>query len=75
MPKQLSLDGHSLTLDDVAGVALSGDWQVALAAEARQNMAQSRDWVEQLIARGQPVYGLNTGFGVFADRHISKDDT
>ena len=75
MPSSLVLDGHSLTLDAVAGVARSSDWRVELAAEARQNMAQSRTWVEQMIAGGQPVYGLNTGFGVFADRHISKNDT
>jgi histidine ammonia-lyase len=31
--------------------------------------------VADLIARGEPVYGLNTGFGVFADRHISAEDT
>jgi histidine ammonia-lyase len=38
-------------------------------------MVQSHAWVEALVARGQPVYGINTGFGVFADRRISADDT
>src|SRR5206468_12790314 len=75
MPNTLSLDGQALTLEAVAGVARSGDWRVELALEARQRMAQSQAWVQQMIGRGQPVYGLNTGFGVFADRHISNADT
>lgn len=38
-------------------------------------MAQSRQWVEAIVGRGEPVYGLNTGFGVFADKRISARDT
>jgi len=70
----LILDGHSLTLEDVVRVARSAEPAIELAPEARERMAQSRGWVEQLVARGQPVYGLNTGFGTFADRHISAED-
>jgi histidine ammonia-lyase len=70
----LMIDGHSLTLEDVVRAARSSELAIELAPEARQRMAQSRGWVEQLIARGQPVYGLNTGFGTFADRHISTED-
>jgi histidine ammonia-lyase len=71
----LLIDGHSLTLADVAHTARSSEWQAVLTPEARQRMAQSHEWVEQLIAKGQPVYGLNTGFGTFADHHISAADT
>jgi histidine ammonia-lyase len=38
-------------------------------------MEQSCRWVEALVARGQPVYGINTGFGIFAERNISPQDT
>ena len=75
MPSALVLDGHSLTLDDVRRAARSSEQPVELAEDARQRMEQSHVWVEQLIARGQPVYGLNTGFGTFADRNISREDT
>jgi histidine ammonia-lyase len=30
--------------------------------------------VEGIIAEDRPVYGINTGFGIFADRRISKED-
>src|SRR5713226_710833 len=75
MSTALVLDGHSLTLDDVTRAARSSEQQVELAPDARQRMLESHAWVEQLIARGQPVYGLNTGFGTFADRNISREDT
>jgi histidine ammonia-lyase len=74
MPAVLSIDGHSLTLDLVAEVARAGRG-VSLSAEARARMEQSRGWVEALVAKGQPVYGINTGFGVFAERNISPEDT
>lgn len=38
-------------------------------------MQESRGWVEALVERGAPVYGINTGFGIFADRQISTEDT
>ena len=75
MPTLIQLDGHTLTLDSVALVAHDPAVKVALAPEARARMAESHAWVEALVARNEPVYGLNTGFGVFADRHISRADT
>ncbi len=75
MPSPLVIDGHSLTLPAVAALARSPEQRVELAPEARQRMVRSHAWVEDLIARGQPVYGLNTGFGAFSDRHISAADT
>jgi histidine ammonia-lyase len=71
----LLLDGQSLTLDVVARVARVADEFVALAGAARDRMLQSHGWVQELLARGEPVYGLNTGFGVFANRSISAADT
>lgn len=48
---------------------------VALGDEARARMADSRAWVERVVAEGRPtVYGVNTGFGIFADRRIARED-
>lgn len=69
----LTLDGHSLTLTDIARIARHPQ-PVALAAEARARMAQSRHWVDEIVARGEPVYGINTGFGIFADKGISAHE-
>lgn len=72
-PAMLTLDGHSLTLTAIQQVARQA-LPVRLAAEARQRMAQSREWVEAIVRQGDPVYGINTGFGVFADKRISPQD-
>ena len=64
--------GRDLTLDDVIAVACHHA-RVELAVEAREKMEASRAWVEQVLARGAPtVYGINTGFGVFANVPISS---
>ncbi len=73
MPDILAIDGHTLSLDAIARVACQ-PIQVRLADDARERMQHSHGWVQALAKRGEPVYGLNTGFGVFADREISPDD-
>lgn len=70
----LVIDGQTLTIADVFEVARQAR-PVALAPGARGRMARSHAWVEALAQGEAPVYGLNTGFGVFADRHISAADT
>jgi len=73
MNTPLLLDGHSLTIADIVLVARQAQ-PVALAPAARDRMAQSRAWVEAIVAKGDPVYGINTGFGIFADKRISAED-
>ncbi len=69
------LDGEHLTLDDVVAIARRAA-PVALAAAARPRIDASRAWVDQLLARGAPtVYGINTGFGVFANVPIRADQS
>ena len=70
----LTLDGSSLTIENVIEVARHMR-PVALSDEARARVAESRAWVDQVVARGTPtVYGVNTGFGVFANRHVARED-
>lgn len=40
---------------------------------SRQRMARSRAIVEEIIAEGRTVYGVNTGFGALSDVHIPPD--
>ena len=69
------LDGENLTIDQVIAIARDNR-PVALAASARPRIEASRTWVDQLIARGTPtVYGINTGFGVFANVPIRADQS
>jgi histidine ammonia-lyase len=68
----LLLDGHSLTIPDVAAVA-AGMREVALAPAARDRMGATRTIVERLAARGEAVYGVTTGFGKLSDIAIAPD--
>lgn len=71
----LTLDGHTLAISDVVEVARHNR-KVALAPAARRRMAESRAYVESLLAPGAPpVYGINTGFGIFANRPVSPADS
>lgn len=71
MPK-IEIDGQQLTIPAVVQVARQKT-EVALASSARDKIAASRRAVEALLERGDPVYGITTGFGNFADRAIPRD--
>lgn len=70
----LILDGNNLTIADIVAVARHAK-PVMLAAEARQRMQASHQWVEEMVASATPVYGINTGFGIFADQRIPPADS
>jgi histidine ammonia-lyase len=58
-----------LTPDDVVAVARRGA-AVALSDLGRAAMEASRARVEELASGDRPVYGVSTGFGSLATRHI-----
>ena len=58
----ISLNGSDLTVTQVVAVARHGE-PVALAPEAIAGMRRTRAVVEEVLASGEPVYGLTTGVG------------
>jgi histidine ammonia-lyase len=71
-PRTVEIDGESLTLEQLDLVARRGAG-CALAPAARRRVAAGRRVVERVIARGEAVYGLNTGFGDLASVRIPAD--
>jgi histidine ammonia-lyase len=61
-----------LPLLDVVTVAREGA-PVELTAEAVAAMARARAVVEELAAAPTPAYGISTGFGALATRHIPTE--
>ncbi|MGW7261249.1 histidine ammonia-lyase [Streptomyces sp. NPDC054834] len=61
-----------VTASDVLAVARGGA-RVELSAEAVAALAAAREIVDALAAKPEPVYGVSTGFGALATRHISQD--
>jgi histidine ammonia-lyase len=68
----LQLDGQPLSLAEIEEVALAGR-RVAVADAAQERMTAGRAQIEQILATGQTVYGVNTGFGKLADVRVAPD--
>jgi len=66
------LDGSSLTIDQLLAIADRGE-RVALSDAARDRVSASRAVVERRARGVEPAYGINTGFGSFADVKIAPD--
>jgi histidine ammonia-lyase len=66
------LDGHSLALGDIAAIA-DGDRPVGLAPAARTRVEAARAVVDAKTDDDAAVYGINTGFGSFAEVRIPRD--
>jgi histidine ammonia-lyase len=70
----LQLTGRDLTVDDVVAVA-RGRRPVGVDPNARERMAASRAVIDRVVASGETVYGVTTGFGDLADVRISPEQT
>ena len=67
------LDGSHLTLTDLLAIA-DNRAAVGVAPEARTRVAASRAVVDHKAEGAEAVYGVNTGFGSFAETRIDKRD-
>ena len=70
--EKLILNGQALTLHEIEAVALAG-CHVEVAPEALRRVRESRGLIERILAAGETVYGVNTGFGKLADVRIPGD--
>src|SRR5688500_451869 len=67
------LDGAGLTLSDLLAIA-DDRAEVGLAPDARARVVAARAIVEAKAGGDTPVYGVNTGFGNFAETRSDKAD-
>ena len=67
--RTITLSTSGLTFDDVIAVARFGV-HVQLSHSAIDAMNTTRAFIEDYAAGGVPVYGVSTGFGALANRHI-----
>jgi histidine ammonia-lyase len=69
----VTINGNNLTISEIVFVARNGAL-VDLAEDARMRVEQSHGWVNEIVASKRPVYGVNTGFGIFAEKGIPPAD-
>jgi histidine ammonia-lyase len=72
VPTTVRVGVGALTFAEVVAVARHGA-AVALTDEARAAVARARTVVDELAAAPTPAYGISTGFGALATRHIPTE--
>lgn len=74
--KVYQLTGTNLSIDDLAFIAKAKPGQVKLEIEksSLEKMKKSRQVVLDIVKKGKPVYGINTGFGALASKQIAVED-
>lgn len=69
----MELNGSRIELATLAQIAI-GKESATLSESARTRMLAARKTVEQIVAEGRTVYGINTGFGKLSDIHIEPSE-
>ena len=68
----IRLDGNTLSSAEI--VLVSRGAKVEVASNAWNNVDAARDVVERILASGETVYGINTGFGALVSETIPAKD-
>jgi histidine ammonia-lyase len=61
-----------LTREQVVAVARRFE-QLSLSPEVVERLTRQRDAIDEMVDRGEPIYGLSTGFGSLATTFISPE--
>jgi histidine ammonia-lyase len=69
----VTLNTYGLSMEEVVRVARAGE-QVTISKQALAAMQKTRNHIESLAKGETPVYGISTGFGALANRHIAPGD-
>jgi histidine ammonia-lyase len=69
----MELKGEQISLIELAAVAVGGE-TVHISSVVRPRVLASRKIIEEIVAREQVVYGVNTGFGKLSDVRIPQGD-
>jgi len=73
---EVTLNGHDLSLEQIYLVAHDKHKKVKLTIDpaSMKKMQASRAFVFDIVKKGKPVYGINTGFGALSSMHIQEKD-
>lgn len=70
----IKLGDHPLTLQELADVSRKCE-AVELSKVAENRIQESHSRLQRILESGKPVYGINTGFGIFADQRIPESES
>ena len=69
----LRISTRTYTAGDFAPL-FSGPTRINLAGSSVKNLNQSHKRLQEIIASGKTIYGVNTGFGNLSHIHIDQED-
>jgi histidine ammonia-lyase len=72
MAQTVRLESAPLSRDQVVAVTRAGA-RVEIPESALKNLRATREHIDALADAGEPTYGVSTGFGALAIRHIPAD--
>ncbi|MAZ49292.1 MAG: histidine ammonia-lyase [Halobacteriovoraceae bacterium] len=74
--KKLIIDGKSLDIDSLYEVAIAqkGKLEVSISDSSKKEILRSRKYVDDIVQKAKPVYGINTGFGALSNKFIQQED-
>ena len=72
--KEVNLDGHHLSLNELVGVA-KYNAKVLISEETKNKIIESRKLVEKIVEENQIAYGITTGFGDLAKVVVDKESS
>jgi histidine ammonia-lyase len=76
MTALFKLTGSNLTIEELAFIANAkpGQVQLSIDPQSLDKMKKSRQVILDIVKKGKPVYGINTGFGALASKQIANED-
>jgi histidine ammonia-lyase len=70
----IELSGSGLTVQDAVRAVKTPGAQIIVTEDARARMRAARAVIDRAVAAGQPVYGVNTGFGRLQNTAVPSAD-
>ncbi len=70
----IKITGYNLTVNDVVAVARRNE-KIELAPEAIDRIKECRSFLLRKIAKGETMYGVNTGIGELSEIRLSDEQT
>ncbi len=73
-PEMFKFGEDRLTVSTAIAIS-NGQTKVSLSNSTREKVKESWEIVHNIVEKGHPVYGINTGFGPLCTTKISKEET
>jgi len=70
----ITIDGNSLSIRNVEKIAFSQE-RVTVSPSTISAINNAHSFVMELANSGKPIYGVNTGFGIFSNKNISREQS